>query len=56
MSNDRKPAKQANWDVLVDAPADAVWEATTGEGIANGPPVASTSGKASAPASPRARP
>ncbi|MBK7657779.1 MAG: SRPBCC domain-containing protein [Betaproteobacteria bacterium] len=47
MTTDRKPARQASWDVLVDAPADAVWEAlTTGEGIANWfPPVASTSGE-----------
>jgi uncharacterized protein YndB with AHSA1/START domain len=46
MTKDRKPAKQATWDVLVDAPAEAVWEAlTTGEGLANWfPPVASTSG------------
>ena len=47
MTNDRRPAKQATWDVLVDAPAEALWEAlTTGEGIANWfPPVASTSGE-----------
>ncbi len=47
MTKDRKPAKQATWDVLVDAPAEAVWEAlTTGEGLANWfPPVASTSGQ-----------
>lgn len=47
MTKDRKPARQKSWDVLVDAPAEAVWEAlTTGEGLANWfPPVASTSGE-----------
>jgi uncharacterized protein YndB with AHSA1/START domain len=47
MTNDRKPAARKSWDVLVDAPADAAWEAlTTGEGLANWfPPVAATSGE-----------
>lgn len=47
MTKDRKPARQKSWDVLVDAPAEAVWQAiTTGEGIANWfPPVASSAGE-----------
>lgn len=47
MTEDRKPAAQNAWDVLVDAPAAAAWDAlTTGEGLANWfPPVASTSGE-----------
>lgn len=46
MTNDRKPAAQNAWDILVDAPAEAAWDAlTTGEGLANWfPPVASVTG------------
>jgi len=47
MTKERKPARQKSWDVLVDAPAETVWQAlTTGEGLSSWfPPVASASGE-----------